>query len=565
MRAFVPPTLTLQHGEEPGVTDVNVVGCAPEGLVDAVLAYEAALAEDDLSALADFFVDSEQTLRADASGLLVGHRAINSFRAGRGGVGGREVLRFQVIPAGEDSCLVVTVNAPASGGRGAVTQLWRRDHGGSHGWRIAAAHVTAPAKAIDQRVWRLVGAPLVRGATLGDLPLARAGEPGALGDLPPRVLPLAGHTVAVKDLFAVAGQRIGMGARAYLESAPVESATAPAVQALLDAGADVTGIAQTDQFAYSIAGLNPDYGTPPNPAVPGGIPGGSSSGPASAVALGHVSIGLGTDTAGSIRVPASYQGLWGLRTTHGAVSLDGVAPLAPRYDTVGWLTRDGETLRAVAGVNLEPGSRPSGVVLATSLTAAASAPALAAFQAVIDRLSAAGCLNAGTAGSTSREVSLPSAPELFAAFRVTQSAEAWRSDGEWVTAHPGALAPDVQGRFDFAASVTAEQEAAGLQQVAQFAARIDSELGDSILLIPSAAGSAPLATASAAELQTLREATLGLTAVAGFTGRPALSVPWGMTEAGPVGVCLVGPRGSDLALIDIALAWQAAMTQCGAS
>lgn len=528
------------------MTELNVVGYAPEGLIDAVRAYEAALGADDLSALADFFVDSEQTLRADASGLLVGHRAISSFRAGRGGVGGREVLRLQVIPAGEDSCLVVTVNAPASGGRGTVTQLWRKERGGVHGWRIAAAHVTAPAKAIDQRVWRVVGAPLV---------------PGALGT----ELPLAGHTVAVKDLFAIAGQRIGMGSRAYLETAEVESVTAPAVQALLDAGADVTGIAQTDQFAYSIAGLNPDYGTPPNPAVAGGIPGGSSSGPASAVALGQVSIGLGTDTAGSIRVPASYQGLWGLRTTHGAVSLDGVAPLAPRYDTVGWLARDGETLRAVAGVNLEPGSSPSGVVLAPSLTAAASAPALAAFEAVIDRLNAAGCLSADAAGTSPREVRLPSAPELFAAFRVTQSAEAWRSDGEWVTAHPGALAPDVQERFDFAASVTAEQEAAGLQQVAAYAGLIDSELGDSILLIPSAAGSAPLATASAAELQALREATLGLTAVAGFTGRPALSVPWGMTDAGPVGVCLVGPRGSDLALIDIALAWQAAMTASGTS
>ncbi|MDO9079141.1 MAG: amidase family protein, partial [Brevundimonas sp.] len=117
---------------------------------------------------------------------------------------------------------------------------------------------------------------------------------------------------------------------------------------LLAAGASVPGIAQTDEFAYSIAGRNPHYGTPPNPAVLGGVPGWSSSGPASAVALGQASIGLGTDTVGSIRVPASYQGLWGLRTTHGSVSADRLLPLAPTFDSVGWVTRSAIALRAAA-------------------------------------------------------------------------------------------------------------------------------------------------------------------------------------------------------------------------
>ena len=140
----------------------------------------------------------------------------------------------------------------------------------------------------DGRIWRVTGSPLV------------AGRRPANG-----TRPLDGETVAVKDLFAVAGQPIGAGVPAYLAEATVQPVSAPAVQALLDAGADVVGIAQTDEFAYSIAGANPHYGTPPNPAVPGGLPGGSSSGPASAVALGQASIGLATDTAGSVRVPAS--------------------------------------------------------------------------------------------------------------------------------------------------------------------------------------------------------------------------------------------------------------------
>lgn len=516
---------------------VAVGAQAPEGLEQAVLAYETALAADDQAALADFFEPGADTLRADASGLLVGHDAITSFRGRRGGVGERAVKELRMVPAGDD-WLVVSVNAPAAGGSGVVTQLWRRTGDGDGEpirWRIAAAHVTAPAPAIDQRVWRVVGAPLVVGALTG---------------------PLKGRTVAVKDLFAIEGQRIGVGSRSYLREAAIQQTTAPAVAALLEAGADVVGLAQTDQFAYSIAGLNPDYGAAPNPAVPGAIPGGSSSGPASAVALGQASIGLGTDTAGSIRVPASYQGIWGLRTTHGAVSLRGVVPLAPRYDTVGWMARDGFTLLAAASTGLvgrmetKPGAR---IVVCPGVDAAATRPAREAVAAVLARLADAGLVSPV-------EAELPSPREMFEAFRITQSAEAWRSHGAWVRSHPGDLAEDVEARFAFARSVTADQERDALDRVAACAKRIDAALGGDVLVLPSAASAAPGVGTDEETLQTLREATLGMTAIAGFTGRPALSVPLATTPAGPVGVCLVGPRGSDLALIELAITWQQALS-----
>lgn len=390
----------------------------------------------------------------------------------------------------------------------------------------------AATQTIDTRVWRVVGAPLVRGSGIG---------------------PLHGRTVAVKDIFAIAGQRIGAGSRTYLAEAPEERETAPSVRALLDAGADVAGIAQTDQFAYSIAGLNPDYGTAPNPAVRGGIPGGSSSGPASAVALGQVDIGIGSDTAGSIRIPASYQGLWGLRTTHGAVTLAGVLPLAPRYDTVGWLTRDGVMMLATATVGLErriettPTAR---VLVCEAVNGAASPAAAAAVMDVVAGLASAGVIDAPV------RVDLPPVRELFEAFRVTQSAEAWRADGAWVHAHPGALAPDIEARFAWARAVTTEQEAEGLETVRRLAAAMDAALGNDVLVLPTAASTAPSIGADAETLNALREATLGMTAIAGLTGRPALSVPLAMTDDGPIGVCLVGPRGSDLALIERAIGWQ---------
>jgi Asp-tRNA(Asn)/Glu-tRNA(Gln) amidotransferase A subunit family amidase len=150
---------------------------------------------------------------------------------------------------------------------------------------------------------------------------------------------------------------------------------------------------------------------------------------------------------------------------------------------------------------------------------------------------------------------------MFEAFRVTQSAQAWRSHGAWVDAHPDALAPDIAARFEWARSVTPDQEAEGLAHVALLAAAIDAALGHDVLVLPSAASAAPHIGADEATLNSLREATLGMTAIAGLTGRPALSVPLAMTAQGPVGVCLVGPRGSDLALIERAIEWQAALAR----
>jgi len=508
--------------------DVTVQGGAdklPPGLMRAVLAYERALAEGDAGKLSWSLEDD--AVRADADGVVVGRAQIELQRGEGASEGAEEEARAfvsaHVIPVTDDAALVVSSNAPAGGGRGAVSQLWRRDEQGD--WRIAATHSTVPGLVVDPRVWRLVGGPL------------EAGTPGG---------PLAGHTVAVKDLFAIAGHRVGAGVRSYLDEAPTERVTAHAVQALLAAGADVVGIAQTDQFAYSIAGLNPDYGTPPNLAAPGRIPGGSSSGPASAVALGQASIGLGTDTAGSIRIPASYQGLWGLRTTHGAVSLDGVMPLAPRYDTVGWITRDGETLLAAALATLgDITVRPEPHLFASRTLTAAVTPAVrdAFWNALVEHDLAVG------------DVELPDAREMFDVFRVTQQAEAWREHGAWVEAHPGVLAPDVAERFRLASAVTEERETEGLLDVATLGAQLDDALGDAILLLPAAASAAPPLDAKPKALDKVREATLSLTAVAGLTGRPALTVPWISTPEGPVGVCLVGPRGSDVALIRIALAW----------
>jgi Asp-tRNA(Asn)/Glu-tRNA(Gln) amidotransferase A subunit family amidase len=405
------------------------------------------------------------------------------------------------------------------------------------------------ARPPDARVWRVVGDPLVPATGRG---------------------PLDGRTVAVKDVVAVEGFAIGAGVPAYLDESRPQAASAASLGRLLDAGASVRGIAQTDQFAYSIAGRNAAYGTPPNPAVPGAIPGGSSSGPASAVALGEADLGLATDTAGSIRVPASYQGLWGLRTTYGAVSRAGVLPLAPSFDTVGWLARDPAVLEAAALASLEPTdplastdplapTRPPGPLASTASAAGASrlvtAPALAASATPTVRaafLAALAGWDSDVASLEDPALGDPALDALYADFRTVQAAEAWAAHGAWITAHPGALGADVAARFAWASTVGPGAGHAARRRLDAARRAIEDVLGDDVLVLPSAASVAPALDADGDEIEAVRAATLRMTSVAGVTGRPALSVPLLTVGGAPVGVCLVGPRGGDVALLALA-------------
>lgn len=481
---------------------------------------------NDLDALDRLFAPGPDTLRGDAAGILVGHDAISSFRKGRSGAAPRTIEAVEVRELGDAAALVIAITAPLTGGRGQQTQLWQLS--AADLWQVAAAHVSLPAPAVNSAVWRVVGSPLVAGVTAGVL---------------------SGETVAVKDLYDVEGIAVGAGIPAYLEESAPATGTSPAVVALLEAGASVTGIAQTDEFAYSIAGRNPHYGTPPNPAVVGGVPGGSSSGPASAVALGQASIGLGTDTAGSIRVPASYQGLWGLRSTHGAVSAERLLALAPTFDAVGWLTRAPGPLRAAAEATLDTTQQravAAEYVLAPALLDHCEPDIRAAFDAFC--------------GDSYESVDLGDLDELFAIFRTVQQAEAWATHGPWISAHPGALGSDVASRFALAAAVTPAAASAARDALGAARARLDAVLGDRVLLLPAASSSAPTVMADADLIERTRQGTLRLTCIAGITGRPALSVPLlGVPQPGalldaPLGLGLVGPRFGDLALIELALA-----------
>jgi amidase len=367
--------------------------------------------------------------------------------------------------------------------------------------------------------------------------------------------PLSGVTLAVKDVIDVAGIPTGAGNPAFLADAPPAPRHAVAVARLLDAGADVIGKAHTDELAFSLSGTNAHYGTPRNPRAPGRIPGGSSSGSASAVAGGVAAIALGTDTAGSIRVPASYCGVWGLRPTHGRVPLEGVLPLAPSFDTCGLLAASGDLLERagqylLAAAPGAPGTPsvstpPTALVLATDLLAAADPEVAVAVAVAAERLAA------------DLGVPLTRAPLAGArldgwldAFRGRQFVEAWRAHGAWIEARQPPMGPGVGARFATARTTpSSAAEAAGPAGV-EVRAALDRLLPPGgALVLPAAATVAPVPDLDMAAKEALRSATARLTAIAGLAGAPAISLPLAVVDGRPVGVSLLARPGEDERLL----------------
>ncbi|MBI3515429.1 MAG: amidase [Proteobacteria bacterium] len=364
--------------------------------------------------------------------------------------------------------------------------------------------------------------------------------------------PLAGLTFAAKDLFDVEGFVTGAGNADYLATHGPARATAPAVQALIDAGATLVGKTHTDELAFGLLGRNAHYGTPTNPKAPDRVPGGSSSGSAAAVAGGLVDTALGTDTGGSVRIPASFCGLYGIRPTHGRISDPGVVPLALSFDTVGCFARDAATLARVADVLLPRDATrppPQRLLIATDVFARADTAVRDALQPSVVKLGA-------LVGAVAEQQVCPGdLKDWIEAFRVLQSFEAWQADGPWIERTNPRFGPDVTRRFAFAKTVTAAQRDA--KQPVRDAARTRlAELlsHGGVLALPTAPFPAPKRTILYGEIDALRDRILAGTCIAGLSGFPQVNLPVATVDGGPVGLSILGAAGTDRMLLELAQA-----------
>lgn len=364
--------------------------------------------------------------------------------------------------------------------------------------------------------------------------------------------PLSGLRLAVKDLFHIAGIRTGAGNPDWLASHPLPTRTAPVVQSLLDAGAALVGKTLTDELAYSLNGQNMHYPRLQNPRAPDRLPGGSSTGSAVVVAAGEADIGLGTDTGGSIRVPASYNGLFGLRPTHGLVSLSETVPLAPRFDTVGWMTTTAATLKQVGDVLL-PGDLPcrdtSGPAsLAVLMPEQGGQPLWSEEHESWLESVAKSCV-------VTRRIALDGdwLSRASECFRILQGREIWRSHARWLIERKPVFAPDIQARLQWCRSLSEADEAAAEQERAELCAAIAGWFeGVEALLMPTTPGPAPKLNASSYWFASYRSQLMGLTAPAGLCSLPQVHLPVLTGEAAPMGVSLLGGHRQDKVLLEFA-------------
>ncbi len=363
--------------------------------------------------------------------------------------------------------------------------------------------------------------------------------------------PLAGKTLVVKDLYDIAGRKTGNGNPDFYATTEPAAQTAPTVQKLLDAGADIVGIAICDEFFYSLTGANAHYGTPQNVRAPGRLPGGSSSGSAAAVAAGLCDFALGSDTGGSVRIPASFCGLYGLRPTHGRIDLAGGRAMAPSYDTAGWFTNDAALFKTVGPVVLDNQIVSADIdrlLIADDCFARAEHTVADALRAVVDN--AAGVLPS----AESVTVAPDGLEDWWDAFRVIQASEVKLTNLPWVEEHKANLGPGIKERFEMVAAMTPEETAAA-QQVRETVRTRMNELvpPGTILCLPTAPVIAPKTDTPPEGLEFFRANTIALTCLSGHSGLPQVSLPAADVNGCPAGLSFIGWAGGDEALLDLAV------------
>jgi amidase len=375
---------------------------------------------------------------------------------------------------------------------------------------------------------------------------------------------LDGLRFAVKDLVDVAGRRTGCGNPDWLASHPLATVSAVCVEQLLAAGATCVGKTVCDELAFSLIGENHFYGTPLNPAAPDRVPGGSSSGSASAVACGLADFALGTDTAGSIRIPANNCGVWGMRPTHGRVSVAGVMPFSPSFDTVGVLARDVETLQRAMSVLLgEEVSEASGdlvepskIHVLTEAFALADADVRRALESPIDELRRRDGNRVCT--TSLAELCCDAAAADLAVwrdtFRLVRVAEVESCLGAWIAATHPTFGPAASASFASLGQLDRAHIGPAIHRREQICRALQQSLAPrDLLCIPTAPTIAPLkGSADHDRNGDYYTRTIALTSLAGIARLPQVSLPLANVHGAPIGLSIIGGHGYDAYLLRFA-------------
>lgn len=370
---------------------------------------------------------------------------------------------------------------------------------------------------------------------------------------------LSGLTFAVKDLIDVAGYPTSCGNPDWQKTHPIPSVHAVCVQQLLQEGAICKGKTITAELAFSLLGENEHFGTPNNPNAPGCYPGGSSSGSASAVAFKEVDFALGTDTGGSVRVPASNCGIYGFRPTYGRISLAGVNPLAPSFDTVGVFARAPDILKwsaeALMGLpSLEAKFHPNCIYILDDAFTLCDPEVRKGLEKPLEELRGSfNCKSVSLREILNQDISIES---YFHTYCAIQWAEIWSSLGSWIEATKPHFGPHVTQSFELARSYDRKDLQECIRQRQKIRKAFNVFLGSSNFLciptvptLPPKIGSIPLDRTKGNYYSRL----FSLTSIAPLCNMPQVTLPWGDYQGIKLGISILGGLGKDEELLQAML------------
>lgn len=353
--------------------------------------------------------------------------------------------------------------------------------------------------------------------------------------------PLEGLRLGVKDLFDVEGYPTGAGNPYLLAASGIKEQTAPLVRRLLDLGGIFAGKTYTDELAYSLIGNNLHFGMPINPLYPDLIPGGSSSGSAVAVAAGLADIGLGTDTSGSIRLPAAANGLFGWRPSYGLLDPIGIRPLAPSFDVPGLFTRDFATLRRVMQSLAVDTPPPSTILVVDDLVSLCDQDIADAFWAAIRKLEAPVVTRASLSGT---EFS-----DLARCFTTILQKEAWQTNQVLFEHARQTLAPDIAQRLISGREISDDKYNAAVSQRARFRKAFEETVHEAVLVMPTLPTVPPRRDDTQERFASIRARSIELLCISGLSGCPQITMPWTLPSGEPAGISLLAPHGFDGSLL----------------
>ena len=357
---------------------------------------------------------------------------------------------------------------------------------------------------------------------------------------------LSNLNFVLKDMCDVKNLKTSCGNPDFFKKCDFANDYAPFLKDLLNEGPVLKGITVCDEFFYSLIGENGHYGTPTNLNAPSCVPGGSSSGSAAALTTDLYDFSIGSDTGGSVRIPASFCGLIGMRPTHNRINTKGVYPMAPSFDTIGWFANNPEIFQKVGNVLLNNIERSNvdfkQYVVAEDLLELCDAEVQENFN---------NYLNVNLPKINKTRLSTNTKAIIADNFRILQGFEVKENIIPWIEKNKPNISPEIRSRIDMASKITDVEVNRALIFRKTLIDEIEKSLPEgTIAIFPTSPFSAPKSGQDDESLGSFRKRLMELTSIAGMTSRPQITIPRLKDKSGPVGISLLGWKYSDEILLN---------------